>query len=119
MCQKASGQPFMAFAIFKYRDLHWTRGAPSNFQSSNMAQRRFCSECGTTLTYQFQPEEIAVTTCTLDDPTVAPPTTQYGVESMIIWCTAFGDLPRVATEDDQGIDVQGKLVNYQHPDHDT
>jgi hypothetical protein len=119
MCQKASGQPFMAFAIFKIRDLLWTRGASSHFQSSNLAQRRFCSACGTPLTYQFQAEEIAVTSCTLDDPTVAPPTKQYGVESMIAWCAAILDLPRVTTGDDQGVGVQAKLVNYQHPDHDT
>jgi hypothetical protein len=27
MCQKASGQPFMAFASVRYEDLRWTTGA--------------------------------------------------------------------------------------------
>jgi hypothetical protein len=119
MCQKASGQPFMAFAFVKTPDLHWTRGAPSVFRSSNMAERGFCKGCGTPLTYQFHPEDIAVMSGTLDDPTVAPPTEQYGIESMMPWCTTIANLPQVRTEDDQGADVAARFVNLQHPDHDT
>jgi len=119
MCQKACGQPFMAFAFVKQDDLQWTRGAPSVFKSSNMAQRGFCSACGTPLAYKFHADEIAVMTCTLDDPTAAPPTEQYGVESMVPWCAAIGTLPGVSTEDDQGPEVVAKFASYQHPDHDT
>ena len=53
MCQKASGQPFMAFARVKAGDLAWTRGAPAVFQSSNLVERGFCRDCGTPLTYRF------------------------------------------------------------------
>ena len=119
MCQKASGQPFMAFAFVRQEDLRWTRGIPSVFKSSNMAQRGFCKDCGTPLTYQFHSEEIAVMTGSLDDPSAAPPTEQYGVESMIPWCATIGDLPRIRTEDDQGPQVAAKFANFQHPDHDT
>jgi hypothetical protein len=119
MCQKASGQPFMAFAIVKQQDLRWTRGMPSVFRSSNMAQRGFCKECGTPLTYKFHAEEIAVMTGSLDDPVAAPPTVQYGVESMIAWCATIGDLPRVRTQDDLGPELVAQFENYQHPDRDT
>jgi hypothetical protein len=84
-----------------------------------MAERGFCSECGTPLTYQFHPQDIAVMTGSLDDPSVAPPTEQYGVESMMPWCMAIANLPQVRTEDDQGVDVAAQFVNLQHPDHDT
>ena len=47
MCQRASGQPFMAFASVRREDLRWTRGSPSTFVSSNVAERHFCSACGT------------------------------------------------------------------------
>ena len=53
MCQKASGQPFMALARVKPRDLVWTRGKPTIFKSSNLAERGFCPDCGTPLTYRF------------------------------------------------------------------
>jgi len=76
----------MTFAFVKQDDLQWTRGAPSVFKSSNMAQRGFCKDCGTPLAYKFHADEIAVMTCTLDDPTAAPPTEQYGVESVVPWC---------------------------------
>jgi len=119
MCQKASGQPFMAFAIVKRQDLRWTRGASSVFRSSNMAERGFCNACGTPLTYKFHAEEIAVMTGSLDDPTAAPPTVQYGVESMIGWCVTIGDLPQVRTQDDQSPELAAQFRNYQHPDRDT
>ena len=82
MCQKASGQPFMAFATVEAgATCSWTRGAPGVFKSSNVAQRGFCKDCGTPLTFKFEGEEISVTTGSLDDPAAAPPTVQYGVES--------------------------------------
>ena len=43
MCQKASGQPFMALTGGKRRALRWTRGAPSIFHSSKHGERGFCS----------------------------------------------------------------------------
>ena len=32
MCQKASGQPFMAFATVKQEHLNWTRGTPGVYR---------------------------------------------------------------------------------------
>ena len=62
MCQRASGQPFMAFASVKRENLRWTRGYPSTFVSSNVAERNFCSACGTPLTYhRMESGSIAVT----------------------------------------------------------
>jgi hypothetical protein len=68
---------------------------------------------------QFQDDVIAVTTCTLDDPTVARPTKQYGVESMVAWGAAIVELPHVAPKRTFGIDVHANLIDYQHSDHDT
>ena len=67
MCQRASGQPFMAFASVRREDLRWTRGSPSTFVSSNVAERNFCSGCGTPLTYhRVESGSIAVTIGSLD-----------------------------------------------------
>src|SRR5438445_1159075 len=69
MCQRASGQPFMAFASVRREDLRWTRGSPSTFVSSNVAERNFCSACGTPLTYhRVESGSIAVTIGSLDTP---------------------------------------------------
>src|SRR5882762_7905988 len=53
MCQKASGQPFMALTGGERENLRWTRGTLSIFKSSNMVERGFCRDCGTPLTYSF------------------------------------------------------------------
>jgi hypothetical protein len=119
MCQKASGQPFMAFAIVKESDLRWTRGAPAAYRSSTLASRGFCKDCGTPLTYKFEGDEIAVTSGSLDDPRIAPPSVQYGVESAVAWCVTLGSLPRIKTDDDMSRELMARFKNHQHPDWDT
>ena len=41
MCQKAAGAPFASFADINKTDLAWTRGQPSFFRSSTIAERGF------------------------------------------------------------------------------
>jgi hypothetical protein len=119
MCQKASGQPFMALARVRRGDLTWTRGAPAIFTSSNLAERGFCRDCGTPLTYRFVEEDnISVAVGSLDDPRAAPPTIQYGVEGELPWCAALPTLPRQRTEDFLTPDQAARFVSRQHPDHD-
>jgi hypothetical protein len=119
MCQKASGQPFMALARVKLPDLVWTRGAPAIFASSNLAERGFCKDCGTPLTYRFFAEDnISVAVGSLDDPRAAPPTIQYGVEGELPWCASLPTLPRRRTEEFLTPDQAARFQNHQHPDHD-
>jgi hypothetical protein len=119
MCQKASGQPFMALARVKRNQLRWTRGAPAMFKSSSLAERGFCRQCGTPLTYRFEGENVSIAIGSLDDPALAPPTIQYGVESELSWCATLAALPRQRTEEFITPDLAARFVNHQHPDHDT
>ena len=52
MCQKASGAPFASFADIDRENFTWTRGKPAAFRSSSIAERDFCRECGTPLTFR-------------------------------------------------------------------
>jgi hypothetical protein len=100
MCQKASGQPFMALARVRDKDLRWTRGRPSTFASSNIVERGFCSACGTPLTYRrVQSGDISVTIGSLDEPEAARPTQQFGIESGLSWTGGLNALPAKRTED--------------------
>ena len=100
MCQRASGQPFMAFATVRYEDLRWTRGHPSTFVSSNVANRNFCSACGTPLTYhRVDSRTIAVTIGSLDDPEAVRPVEQFGVERELSWISALAALPAKRIKD--------------------
>jgi hypothetical protein len=100
MCQRASGQPFMAFAEIRHSDLRWTRGRPSIFASSNIAKRGFCSACGTPLSYRrIGSGHIGVTIGSLDDPQAVRPVQQFGIESKLSWTAGLSALPAKRTED--------------------
>jgi hypothetical protein len=118
MCQKASGQPFMAYATFDGRDLRWIRGTPGVFRSSNLAERGYCRDCGTPLFFKFEGKEIAITSGSLDHPDMAPPAVQFGAESELAWCATIATLPRVRSEDDLGPELAARFENHQHPDRD-
>jgi hypothetical protein len=51
------------------------QGHPSSFRSSSKATRSFCPHCGTQLTFQADdyPDEVDITTCSLDHPDAVPP----------------------------------------------
>jgi len=119
MCQKAGGAPFMAFFLVREKNLVFTRGALSTFRSSAVAERGFCSACGTPLSYRMDGrDEVSVTIGSLDEPARVPPKEQLGVESMLPWFPHLADLP--ATESAAWM-AKYKIMDVgsrQHPDHD-
>lgn len=121
MCQKAFGSFFAPFAIVEAEDFALTRGALTRFRSSDPAERGFCANCGTPLTFHYvNSARIAVAIGSLDHPELVPPRTQYGVEGRLAWFPQI-DLPSVTTEADMPGDRYGAISssNHQHPDHDT
>ncbi len=117
MCQKASGGPFMAFAGVRLNELVWMRGAPKIFASSAVAERGFCPDCGTPLTYRLlDRDRISVTLCSLDRSSAVAPEMQYAVESKLPWLDAIQSLPRRDIAAFLGAAAVG---SRQHPDRDT
>ena len=115
MCQKAVGGPFAALSMINLADLTWTRGTPATFESSSVATRGFCANCGTPLTYQgLDRSKIEITTGSLDNPAAVPLQEAFGTESRVGWLDGLNSLPPHATE----AKFAG-LVSRQHPDHDT
>ena len=55
-------------------------------------RRGFCPACGAPLTYEHEgrPDEIDVTTASLDDPEAYPPTYHAWLEDDLAW-VRFGD----------------------------
>ena len=69
MCQKAMGNLFMAVAGVPREQFAWTAGAPATYRSSSVAERTFCRDCGTPLSFRYLGRErISVTTGSLDEP---------------------------------------------------
>jgi hypothetical protein len=120
MCQKASGGPLMAFGGVRMAEFIVTHGAISTFQSSDIAERGFCAQCGTPLTYRgLGADRISVTLGSLDDPNEVEPTGQLGVESRVRWLTRSLVAPETLTEQWLARRKIAAVQNHQHPDREA
>jgi len=98
----------------------WTRGEPGSFRSSSAAERHFCTNCGTPLTFWFlDGDAIEVTTGSLDAPALAPPTKNFGAEARLSWVDLLlpGRLPDTPTAGSGS--ATRVIISRQHPDHET
>ena len=119
MCQKASGAPFASFADIDRADFAWTRGTPAAFRSSSIAERDFCANCGTPLSFRrIDGPKIEIMTGAFDRPDHVIPTQQFGTESRLGWVVGIANLPSQTTLQNYGPDKVESIVSYQHPDHD-
>ena len=119
MCQKASGAPFASFADIDRADFAWTRGTPAAFRSSSIAERDFCANCGTPLSFRrIDGPKIEIMTGAFDRPDHVIPTQQFGTESRLGWVVGIANLPSQTTPQNYGPDKVESIVSYQHPDHD-
>ncbi|MCP5089098.1 MAG: hypothetical protein GY952_20140 [Rhodobacteraceae bacterium] len=103
MCQKFSGAPILAGTTFRTEAIKYTTGTPKRYQSSVIAKRGFCGECGSALTYEgtlgLWTEWTMIFTATLDHPEEYRPSYHLGVESALPWLEVIDDLPRTRCED--------------------
>ena len=119
MCQKASGAPFASFAEIERGDFAWTRGTVAAFRSSSIAERDFCKDCGTPLSFRrIDGPRIEIMTGTFDRPDRMVPTQQFGTESRLGWVVTIANLPSQTTLQTYGPDKLSHIVSRQHPDHD-
>ncbi len=120
MCQKAFGSFFAPFASVARNHFAWTRGAPSQFASSQLLQRGFCSKCGTPLSCLSKGSaEINIPTGSFDHPEKLQPTFQAGIEGRMPWFGELAALRGKSTDQLMPKEVLDTLENHQHPDHDT
>ncbi len=122
MCQKSVGGPFAALVAAPLDAFEWTRGTPAEFASSALAARGFCAACGTPLYYRGEGSaHLGLTIGSLDDPGLAPPIRQVGMEGRWPVIDALATLADDgATETDMVEEAPRiRASNRQHPDHDT
>jgi hypothetical protein len=97
MCQKSSGSAFATFAAVDHDHLQWLQGQASikEYQSSHIASRGFCQECGCNLYYRVaqtgSPYEIALGT--LDQEPAQKPNANIYCESKREWAKEVEQLP--------------------------
>lgn len=63
---------------------------------------------------------MAIAAGAFDDPSLLPPTVQFGIECKIDFVDRLHALPGHRTEEDADeAPFVLEIVSYQHPDHDT
>ncbi|MEM9061581.1 MAG: adenylate/guanylate cyclase domain-containing protein [Pseudomonadota bacterium] len=119
MCQRFSGAPILGGTTMLAEALVFTQGAPKFFQSSKIAKRGFCADCGTALLYQglvgIWTKWVMVFTASLDAPQDFPPTYNLGVESAMPWLGLHDDLPRTQCKDSPSLIDAYRAVGQEVP----
>jgi hypothetical protein len=101
LCQKAFGNVFAVFGSLPRNTLRFTRGMPQLYRSTSYAERGFCRDCGTPLTFAYlQSDWIAIAIGSLDRPDAVRPETHWGIESQVSWLALHDNLPRKPIEGD-------------------
>jgi adenylate cyclase len=93
MCQKFSGAPVTVGSTYPASAVQFTKGEPRYYKSSPFAERGFCANCGSSLTYRplvppvtpAWANWILIYTGSLDNPAPNAPTWHLGVESQMPW----------------------------------
>ena len=100
MCQRATGGVAAAFVGVEQADVAWER-EPDWYASSPIAQRPFCSHCGTPLGFRFTDgsTKMDLTIGSFDDPSGFVPKHHFGAESLHEAWIDTSALPRMRTED--------------------
>ena len=115
MCQRSTGSVSIAFVNAMLGDVRWD-GEPDWYDSSPIAKRPYCRECGTSLGFMFtqDADKMDLTVAAFDDPSVFTPKHHFGAESMHrAWINTEG-LPEYRTDDyqklvDKWVEATGKM----------
>ncbi len=112
MCQRATGNAFAPLIAVETAHVTW-EGMPKLFQSSNLAQRGFCGECGTPLFYQrLGCGEIEFMVGTINSDFNYSPVRNHGAESRLGWVLGLANVTERETFFDDGETVVSH--QYEH-----
>ncbi|GAA4717899.1 GFA family protein [Sphingomonas lutea] len=115
MCQRATGSVSIAFVHAQLDSIKWGH-EPDWYDSSPIARRPFCRECGTSLGFAFKEgsDKMDLTVAAFDDPSPFKPKHHFGAESIHrAWLNTEG-LPEMRTQDyqklvDKWVDATGEF----------
>jgi hypothetical protein len=97
-CRRHTGAPVSALAGFRHDEVRFTGSERKRYESSEGVARGFCGDCGTTLTWEGDGEElgmlIEIHMGTLDDPDALEPRCHVHHDERVAWFDVAGRLPR-------------------------
>ena len=79
----------VAWLTFDRGQVEMLSGNPCTYRSSQGVVRQFCGICGSQLAYEnaASPTTIDITTASLDNPNLFPPTLESWIEHRVAWQT--------------------------------
>lgn len=96
-CRKTHGAAFATYAVVPHDAFCWVAGEDkvTYFAPPGQAIRSFCSQCGTSLTFQSSnnSETIDIAAATLDDPLPLPPEAHIYTKFKAAWTSTEDQLP--------------------------
>jgi hypothetical protein len=95
MCRRVVGAAIVAWFTVPRSQYRLVTNAPTRFASSRGVTRTFCPRCGTSLTFETDefPDEIDITTASLDDPEAMPPHDHTHTATRLNWVRLADGLP--------------------------
>jgi hypothetical protein len=95
ICRRTTGAALVAWFTVPRSDFRLVEGTPTRFRSTEKGMRTFCPGCGTQLTFEHEdfPDEIDVTTCSLEEPERVPPKDHTRTSSKLSWVRLADGLP--------------------------
>lgn len=104
MCRGTTGAPCVAWFSVPKSAFRFTCGTPTQFRSSQHATRAFCPICGIQLTFadDASPDEIDVTTCSLDVFTTVEPQDHTFTGGQVPWLKLADGLPQYQRSRSEG-----------------
>ena len=95
MCRRHSGAAYLTYVAYRTNQVHFV-GSPTGYRSSASSVRTHCRECGSPLTFVFdpQPDMIWITVGSLDDPGAVRPTEHWYTDDKVGWVALHDDLPK-------------------------
>ena len=102
MCQRASGNVSLAMKNLPQADVRWSM-VPDWYASSAIAERPYCSACGTSLGFRYRDgtDKMDLTVAAFDDPSRFKPASHFGAESIHEAWLDTTALPRTRTAEYQ------------------
>ena len=86
-CRRAAGAQSVAWVTFPVVDFAFVQGTPVRYRTETGAGRTFCGACGTPMTYENdkRPDDIDITTGSLDRPEEFPPNQTVFEDERLGW----------------------------------
>ena len=117
MCQRSSGNVSLALYTLPQANVQFET-EPDWYDSSPLAERPFCSRCGTSLGFRYREgtDKMDLTVASFDDPSPFTPNYHFGAESMHRSWLNTEALPQTRSDGYQALNERWEKAGARPPD---